>query len=593
MNKKVDYLFEIAWEVCNKVGGIYTVVRSKSAQMIKHYKGNYVAIGPYFADKVGHDFLPKDPDDKLKHVFDKLKRKNIVAHYGTWLIESKPNTILIDYSRFFSSKDEIKGGMWNDYHIDSINSAYDYDEPVVWATAVGVLLEELSNVLHCNIVAHFHEWLAGPGLLYLKKHNVPIGTVFTTHATTLGRTMAASNFELYAKKNKSYLLESLDINKLAYDYGVPAKHQLEKATAQHADVFTTVSKITAIEAKYILGRDPDILVPNGLDPAKIPDAEETHIKHKLYKSKIMEFLIPYFSPYYPIDVKDTYIFFISGRYEFKNKGIDVTIKALSLLNNKLQKERSKKNVVVLFLIPANVKNPKPSVIESKALYEDMEDSVDDNLNNIRENIVHSLAMQKLPTQMEIFSKDFLNDINQKMLSIKRDGDPPLSTHDLHGDKDTILESFAEFGLLNQKKDKVKVIFYPCYLTSSDGLLDLDYNSTMWGTQLGIFPSYYEPWGYTPLECAGFGIPSLTTDLAGFGKYLEEEGKDSGIFLIRREGKTEKNVIDQIYTRFYKYVSLSKENRLKYKSKVQRFARQCSWDSLIKNYIDAHNLAVKK
>ena len=594
IKKEADYLFEVSWEVCNKVGGIYTVVSSKAHQMMEYYKENYFLIGPYFSDKAAREFSPETPNGKTMELFEILKKEGIIAHYGKWLIKGKPNTILIDFSRFFDKKNEIKTKMWDDFKIDSLNSPPDYDEPVVWSIAVGKLIEGLCNILKGKKVAHFHEWLSGAALLYLKKKKIKVGTVFTTHATVLGRTLAGADIDLYCKEDHKCTLELMDIEKEAYNYGVPSKHQLEKITAQNADVFTTVSEITSFEAKYILKRKANILIPNGLDFTKMPNLEEIPVKHRAYKAKIREFVIPLFFPYYHFDIEDTLFYFISGRYEFKNKGIDVTIKALSILNERLKKERTKKTVVVFFFIPAKIKTVRLDIIESKALFEDMKDSIDDDLNDIREKIVYNLALQKLPDKIKMFDEDFLFGLKDKILSFQKKGDAPLSTHELDDEKnDSILRSFRESKLLNTSSDKVKVILYPCYLSASDGLLDMDYEATMWGCQLGIFPSYYEPWGYTPLECASHGVPSITTDLSGFGRFVLDNCKDEpGIFIIKRDGKKESEVVKQLADKLYWYSNLSKDGRIKCKIKAEHFAPLCSWSKLILNYTKAHNMAVE-
>ena len=595
LSTKAKYLFEVSWEVCNKVGGIYTVVKSKAQQMVKHYKEFYFLIGPYFDNKSMREFQPEVPDEKLNKVFEKLKNKKIIAYYGKWLIKGKPKTILIDFSKFFEKKNDIKKQMWEGYEIDSLNSPYDYDEPVVWANAVARFLEEFSHVFEGEKVAHFHEWLSGAALLYIKKKNIKIGTVFTTHATMLGRTLAGNNVDLYSIKNNKCILELMNIEREAHNYNITAKHQLEKATAQYADVFTTVSEITGLETEHILKRKPDILIPNGLDFSELPNLEEIPIKHKVYKAKVREFIISYFFPYYPLDIENTLFYFIAGRYEFKNKGIDVTIKALALLNEKLKKEKSKKTIVVFFFIPANIKKMNLSVIESKALFEDIEDSVDDNLKEIRERIIYGLAQQKLPTKTKIFDEDFLLELRNKILSFKKEGYPPLSTHELVDEQnDLILKSFRESKLSNKKTDNVKVVFYPYYLSASDGLLDLNYYSAIWGCHLGIFASYYEPWGYTPLECAAYGVPSITTDLAGFGKFVLANSKEEpGIFVIKRQGKKEEFVVKKLADRLYRYTTLPKNDRIKCKIKAEHFAPLCDWGKLVVNYIKAHNMALEK
>ncbi|MDD5086772.1 MAG: hypothetical protein PHV16_03375 [Candidatus Nanoarchaeia archaeon] len=325
MEKHADYLFEVSWETCNKVGGIYTVVKSKASYMMDYYKENYFCVGPYFPDKVAGEFQEKVPPENIKNVFEKLKKEGISCHYGVWLIKGEPKTILVDFSDFTYKNNEIKTSLWQDFNIDSLNTQYyDYDEPVIWSYAVGLMINELSKQLNKKIVAQFHEWMSGPGILCLKQNNSNVSTVFTTHATILGRTMSFANEDLYS------LLDKIDPEKKAREYNIQAKYLTEKQSALNSDVFTTVSEITAIEAKHLLGRNPDIILPNGLNIKKFPTFEEASIKHQLFREKIREFIMFYFFPYYSFDLENTLFYFLCGRYEFRAKGIDVFIKSLQI-----------------------------------------------------------------------------------------------------------------------------------------------------------------------------------------------------------------------------------------------------------------------
>ena len=286
MEKKADILFEVSWEVCNKVGGIYTVVKSKAARMVERYGNNYFMVGPYFASKAIAEFQEEMPNDFCKAPFEELKKAGIICHFGKWLSEGAPLVILIDFVNYRYRINEIKRELWDWYKIDSLRAAPDYDEPVVWAYAVGMLIEKLSSCYSDKkIVAHFHEWLSGSGLLYLKKKNVKIATVFTTHATILGRTLASSSVDLYNVWNK------INPDQEVYKYNVEAKHLVEKNSAAFADIFTTVSEITGMEASYLLKKKPDALLPNGLDISKFPTFEELVIKHKLQRDRIREFML--------------------------------------------------------------------------------------------------------------------------------------------------------------------------------------------------------------------------------------------------------------------------------------------------------------
>lgn len=592
---KAECVFEVSWEICNKVGGIYTVIKSKVPRMMSYYKKIYM-VGPYVPKTAAVEFQQQPAPDNLKEIFEELKKEGIECYYGQWLIKGKPETILIDFSKFMKHKDGIKSYLWEKFQIDSLGAGGDFDEPVIWSWAVGKLLESIRKTWDCKaIVGQFHEWLSGGALLYLKDKGINLATVFTTHATMLGRSLAGSDRPLYE------ILEKIDADKEAKNLGVQAKHGMEKASALQADIFTTVSKITALEAKHILGREPDHLLPNGLDFDKLPDLEEIPTKHAFYKAKIKEFLIPYFFPYYSFDLDNSLFYFISGRYEFKNKGLDVFIDSLGKLNERLKRERSEMTIISFIFVPGDYKAMKLEVVESKSLFEDIQDSVDDYMSVLRKNVIYSVANRKLPSETSIFDEDFLFEMKKGILSFKKEGVPPLATHELASNSnDLVLKSLKLAGLNNRKEDRVKVIFYPIYLSSSDGLMDLNYYQAVWGCHFGIFPSYYEPWGYTPLESAAYGVPSITTDLAGFGLYAEEHLKNKhsgadnlGIFVLKRRGRKYEEIVNDLTETMFWYATLPKKQRIQNKVTAEHFAPKLDWKFLIKHYIEAHDKALEK
>lgn len=596
MEKKADIICEVSWEVCNKVGGIFTVVQSKALQTMAHYDGNYFLIGPYFTKKVFGIFDEKLPPDNCRACFDELKNEGIECHFGTWLIKGNPDVILVDFHNFAKNKNDIKRALWDAYKIDSLNTEYfDFDEPVVWAWAVGRVIEKLAEAFSDKkLVAQFHEWLSAAGLLYLKHKNIKVGTVFTTHATTLGRTIANTDRDLYG------LLDKINPDVEAANSGacVLAKHQTEKNAANSADVFTTVSEITGIESEKLLGRKPDVLLLNGLDMAKFPTFEEASIKHKLFKNRIYQFLFYYFFPYYSFDISKTLIYFLAGRYEFRDKGVDVFISALGRLNERLKSEKSDRTIVTFFWVPGNIKAIKQDLLENKTYFLDVKDTVDDAADEIKNKITYLLISKNEITSKSVFSEDFFQDITPKVRRISRKGVPPLSTHELYNeDSDSILNAFKAAGLFNTEQDRVKVIFYPIYLSGADGLLDTSYYESMQGSHLGVFPSYYEPWGYTPLEGGALGVSSVTTDLAGFGRYLCQNGctkeKYPGIFVLERFRKSYDEIVTGLTDILYRFAHTSLQERVENKIMAQKVAATADWKFFIENYINAHNLAVKK
>ncbi len=590
-NKKASYLFEVSWEICNKVGGIYTVVKSKTQRILEIYQDRYFQIGPYFRENAATEFTEEPPTEEFKEIFSKLKNEGIVCHYGKQIRDSV-NTILIDFKEFFKNKNNIKTKLWEDFKVDSLTAGHDFDEPAIWATSVGKLLE----LFHYEnkkeiIVAQFHEWLSGAALLYLKKNKVRIATVFTTHATMLGRTLTGSGIDLYN------VITKINPTQEAYKYGIQAKHQVEEACSLHCDVFTTVSEITALETKYILKKEPDLLLPNGLDLERFHTFEEGSIKHKENKEKIKEFLTYYFLPYYHIDLDNILFYFIIGRYEFRNKGIDILIKSLGNLNQKLKKEKTNINVITFFFIPSDIKGVKIPLLENKTFYADIEHSVDAEISNIRQKIIYSIVSKKMPDTSKLFDQDFLIETNRKILGFSKEGSPLLVTHNLNNEQnDSIINGFKEANLNNEKSDKVKVIFYPHYLTGSEGLLDLPYYDAISGCHLGIFPSYYEPWGYTPLETGASGVVAITTDLAGFGRFIEknkDESNKEGIFVMKRYNKGDDEAVRVLADYLYKFTLLPRDERIKLKIQARNLASLADWKNLVINYIKAYNLAIEK
>jgi glycogen(starch) synthase len=570
-------------------------VSSKAARMMDYYRENYYLVGPYFPEKAYGIFEEEVPPEECKGMCDGFRDEGIIVHYGRWLVKGNPKVILLEFTEFTKHVNGIKKHLWDDFGIDSLGTQfYDFDEPVAWAHAVGKVLQGFAE-LHKGkkVVAQFHEWLAGAGLLYLKKHNVSIGTVFTTHATMLGRTLAGANFDLYNK------LDEVNPEEAARNTGITPKFQMEKQCAANAEVFTTVSDITGIEAEKLLGTKPAVILDNGLDMDKFPTFEQTSIKHHFFKERIKDFIMYYFFPYYHFNLDQTLIFFLCGRYEFHDKGIDIFIKSLANLNNRLKQENTERNVVAFFWVPGPIKGIKHTLLENRSQYEDIKGSVEEEIDDIKHRIIHSLLANIELSRETLLSEEARADLKRKLLKFarKKDGNPPLSTHDLYDeDKDPIMDAFKQLGLDNSAEQKVRVIFYPIYLTGADGLLDTSYYESMMGSHLGVFPSFYEPWGYTPLEGAALGVPSVTTDLSGFGKYIMEQNmknKYPGVFVLPRFGKNDDEVTNELTETMYKFCMLSAHDRIENKISARNIAEMADWATFAENYIKAHNLALKR
>lgn len=587
---KADYAFEVSWEVCNKAGGINTVIKTKALYMKEYYK-NYFVVGPYFKANADVEFQEAPLPDYLKKPFEEMKSMGLICHYGIWQIRGDPEAILVDFQNCFSKKDDIKSKLWESFKVDSLFSQFDFDEPVVWSWCVGELLEKISHSLKGKkIVAQFHEWLSGAGMLYLKMNHSSIGTIFTTHATMLGRSLAGSGFDLYGQMGKFNPLEK------AKEMNIVPKFTMEVACANYSDAFTTVSEITGLEAEHILGKKPDVLLLNGIDVDKYPTIEETSIKHVTCRGVLREFIMYHFFPYYTFDLQHNLIYFCASRYEFSNKGMDILIKALGILNERLKKDNSGRTVTVFFWIPMGTRGVKVELLENKNYYRHIKSLVDIKSTQILQQIVTDFISRKLSMEDSFFEKDFMKDLKRDILNFQRAGNPSILTHNIENESsDPLVQGLLAEGLDNKKDDCVKVIVYPIYLNGSDGLLDLSSYDAMSGCHLGLFPSYYEPWGYTPLEAAAMGISSLTSDLSGFGMYMKDHllKENSGIYIMKRLNRKREEEIKELAEMMYNFAVLDHAERVQNKINAKYLSNLCDWKHFVKFYIVAHNKALEK
>ncbi|MFA6376186.1 MAG: glycosyltransferase [Candidatus Paceibacterota bacterium] len=587
---QADLLLEISWEVCNKIGGINTVLATKAAQMVKRYGQGYILVGPYFPEKSKFQFEEKMPDGKLKEIFANLEAKGIRCHFGQWLIEGEPQAILIDFQSLWPNINGYKRELWDHYKIDSMESGFEFDEPVVWGYAVARLAEQLKFVYADKKIAiHCHEWLAGSALLFAKKLCGGIPSIFTTHATTLGRSMAFNGRDLYCD------IDKVDSLKEAYAYHIQAKHLLERAAARECTVFTTVSEITGVECKYFLGRVPDIFLPNGLDVREYLSFEEAAIKHRIQRSRLREFLFYDFFPYYVFDLKNTLFYFMMARYEYHAKGIDSFIKALGGLNSRLKKEKTGKTVVAFLWIPAGTKGISPDLIERRGNYFDVKEFVEENSGDLVESFLHSLIAGRDLNDADVFDDEPHREFERRLRKMRRPGLPSVCTHDLEYRDDAILKGLAAAGLGNKEEDRVKIVFYPAYLTGTDKLLNSNVREAIQGCHLGVFPSYYEPWGYTPLEAAAEGVPAVTSDLSGVGRFIGKLPRDErrpGIFIVNNDGKKEEEVASQLEGILYDYAMMPRGERVENKISAREMVDYFDWENLAENYIQAHNKAIE-
>ncbi|MEM5807161.1 MAG: hypothetical protein QW474_02125 [Candidatus Aenigmatarchaeota archaeon] len=603
---KPDVCLEVSFEAGNKVGGIYTVLVSKARHMKDIYGDNYYAIGFYNKNNL-KDFDEVETPKEFKKIFTELEKEGIKCFFGKWISAYDANLILLDTKEFrekivqgMRNVDFIKKEFWDKFKVDSLRTGFDYDEPLAWSYAVGMLIEKIfeNKIFSGNIVCQFHEWLSGGAILYLVDKKIPVAKVFTTHATRIGRAKSSAGENLMEEVETGLKINKIMSDDEAYRFNLEAQHKIEKLCAHMSEVFTTVSEIVAEEAAYILGKKPDVITINGLDLSKYPSTRTMMVLHEKYREKINEFLSAYFSPYYSIEnMKNNIVFFISGRYEFFNKGVDLFIEGLAKLNENLKKKKSNKTVFAFILIPSGIKGPRQDLLEALLKYEEIKDLVDDSLNSIKDEVVEEIVNGREVKIDNIIDENFK--IKSKILSrlFRSKSDvAPLCAFELSYDNDMILSALQKHGLNNKKDDRVKVIFYPTYISVTDGLLSMDYEEFVLGSSMGFFPSKYEPWGYTPFETAALRTLMLTTDVAGFGVELMKECKDDKCIenrVLRVKGRSREEIIKDMARIMEWCVDLDKEVRVMEKVKTRQLVERFDWSIQISNYLRAHELALER
>lgn len=593
ISPEANVVFECSWEVCNKVGGIYTVIESKALHMLKYYE-EYYLVGPYSNLKSDTEFKEEEPPKIWKDIFYELSSESgIVCHYGTWLIEGEPKVILLEFDSIKYKTNYLKKYFWDNFKIDSLYSSWEFEEPMLWSYATGLLIDKYQKkTAKKNIIGHFHEWLSGFGLLYLKKNNPIVNTVFTTHATMLGRSLASKGVDIYSN------LEKIDAYNEARKNGIIDKFSIEKASAQNADCFTTVSEITGKEAEHFLDKKPDVLTLNGFNADQYPTIEETSLMHIHARRKLREYITYHFFPYYPIELKHNLIFSVYGRPETKNKGIDIFIKALAKLNDYLKNSNSGERTITVFFWPLQGNNgPKMELMQSKDYFKQIKEHIEQHSENIINDILYDVLYNK-PIKVDTsLNEKFLSNIRKKYFLLKRKGNPLICSYDIgYEQNNDIIRLLLENGLNNSQENKVKVIFYPTDLNNDNILLNIDLYDAISGCHLTVLPSYYEPWGYTPLESIAVGVPTITTDLAGFGKYISKKKnkneKTEGVFILERYKKNDSEVTEKLFQLLKQFSLFKHYERVQEKVKAKELSFTVDWLLLIQNYIEAHNFAIK-
>ncbi|MCK5824397.1 MAG: glycosyltransferase [Ichthyobacteriaceae bacterium] len=598
-NNKTTFLFEAAWEACNKLGGIYTVIRSKAPAATKRYGANYAVVGPYFADKAEAEFehveLPDSPIGKaVKYMWD----LGLEVHYGTWLISGRPTAILFNPNSIKHQLNEIKGKISNNYGINLDYADELFDDVVAFGELTDVFFKKVAEYQEWekqDMIIHYHEWMAVSHLSELKNANLPYKVIFTTHATILGRYLAMNDSGFYQH------LPFYDWHKEASHFNILPQVSFERIAAQNCDILTTVSSITGRECTHLLGRTPDSILPNGLNIERFKATHKIETLHTESKEKIHRFTMGHFFHNYSFDLSKTIYLFTSGRYEYKNKGYDLTLEAMARLNHMLKESGSDKTVVLFIISKRPQHSINPDVLQSRGVMEELSKGVDSIANDIKKKLFIEAASNpenpKLPELNDLVDDYWKLRYRRALNTWKSDRLPPVVTHNLVDDSDDeVLDFLRTSDLINKKEDRVKIIYHPDFISESNPLFGMDYDQFIRGCHLGVFPSYYEPWGYTPLEALASAIPALTSNLAGFGDYVFNEtngSKDDGIQVIDRIFKSYHESADQMAEMLYDFVSSTPFDRINQRNRAERFSDHFDWEKLFSYYERAYNLATEK
>ena len=545
-----DYIFESSWEVCNKVGGIYAVLSTRAKTLKEKLGDNLIFIGP---DCWGEKTSPYFEEDKnlLKDWKKKAAAEGLNIKVGRWTVPGNPVAVLVDFQPYYAQKDQIYAKLWEKYQVDSLHAYGDYDEASMFSYAAALVVESyynhyISKKKRANkTIYHANEWMTGLGALYINDCLPQVATIFTTHATSIGRSIAGNNKPLYE------YLEAYNGDQMAAELNMQSKQSIEKQTAAHVDCFTTVSEITARECAELLDKPVDVVLPNGFEDDFVPQGKEFDHKREAARKRLLDITRALTGDEVS---NDAIIISTSGRYEWRNKGIDVFIEAVNRL--RLSAHELNKEVVAFIEVPAWVNCKR---------------------DDLAERLEKMAQGEKFDTPL----------------------DTPVITHRLNEQQnDRALGMMNWLGMHNQKGEKVKLVFIPCYLTGDDGIVNLSYFDVILGNDLCVYPSYYEPWGYTPLEAVAFKVPCITTDLAGFGLWAHSEcdGKstiDNGVEVIHRTDYNYNDVANDIKQTVIKYANATKNKQTRMRNNARALSQKALWTHFIEYYYDAYDFALNK
>jgi glycogen(starch) synthase len=592
-----DYLVEVAWEVCNQVGGIYTVIRSKAPAMMSRWGGRYCMIGPYVNKSILAELEPlDDSSDVFGQAAANMKKKGYHVQYAEWLVTGKPRVVLLNPNVIEEkTRNVIKYLLWKNHGISTPDNPL-INQVIGFAFLTKLFIDELLSIVGSDktLVAHFHEWMAGLPILDLKREKRPVKTIFTTHATQLGRHLAINSPMFYAH------LPFFKWENEAVRFDIETETKIEFKCANEADLLTTVSEVTARECKHLLKRKPEKVLPNGLNIERFEALHEFQNMHVKYKEEIHRFVMAHFFQSYAFDLEKTIYLFTSGRYEYKNKGFDLTLEALFRLNQRLKKEQADVTVVMFFVTKRDFFSIKPEVLQSKAMMGEILQTCEAIERQVGKSLFYESTTREdnhLPNLNDFVDEYWKLRYRRIIQSWKSKKNPMVVTHNLVDENtDEILNFLNTRNMLNHADDKVKIVYHPDFITSTNPLFGMEYGQFVRGCHLGIFPSYYEPWGYTPLESMACGVPAITSDLSGFGDYLLHNIPDHekrGLHVIGRGKRSFDASANQLTQVMYDFLNQNRRERIMQRNNVENNAFTFDWQNLIKHYDEAYQMVLDK
>uniref|UniRef100_A0A4W3IA67 Glycogen [starch] synthase n=1 Tax=Callorhinchus milii TaxID=7868 RepID=A0A4W3IA67_CALMI len=586
---------ELDSDISLSVGGIYTVIQTKAKMTVDALGENYFLIGPYFENSVRAQVELIDPPiPSIKRTIDCMNAKGCKMYFGRWLIDGSPYVVLIDISASSWMLDQWKTELWDTCNIGIPWFDKEANDAVLFGFLTTWFLGEFIAQCEDNpfILAHFHEWLSGVGLLLSRIRKLQLATIFTTHATLLGRYLCAGNVDFYNN------LQRFDVDKEAGTRQIYHRYCMERAAVHCAHIFTTVSEITAMEAQHLLKRKPEVVTPNGLNIKKFSAMHEFQNLHARSKAVIQEFVRGHFYGCLNFNLDKTLFFFIAGRYEFSNKGADVFLEALARLNYLLKVNQSDVTVVVFFIMPAKTNNFNVETLKGQAVrWNSASRAKTPACQRLKAHSPCLCCRGEMPDIKNMLDREDFTLMKRAIYATQRTTLPPVCTHNMLDDSnDQILKAVRRIRLFNNATDRVKIIFHPEFLSSTSPLLPLDYEEFVRGCHLGVFPSYYEPWGYTPAECTVMGIPSVTTNLSGFGCFMQQHIADPaayGIYILDRHVKSLDESCNQLTSFIYSFCQQTRRQRIIQRNRTERLSDLLDWKYLGRYYVHARQMALAK